>query len=106
MTQEIQLDDLDKKIAPAFPGRFVRKDLVKKLKVGFNIPVYVLEYLLGKYCATTDEREIEDGLDQVKGAIAERIVRGDQAELIKARLQRAGSLKPIDLATATFDEKV
>jgi ATP-dependent Lon protease len=55
---------------------------------------------------TTNEQEIEDGLNQVKGAIAERIVRGDQAELIKARLQRAGSLKLIDLVTATFDEKV
>ena len=106
MPDDLTLDDLDRKLEAAFPGRVVRKDLVKKLKVGFNIPVYVLEYLLGKYCATTNEQEIEDGLNQVKGAIAERIVRGDQAELIKARLQRAGSLKLIDLVTATFDEKV
>ena len=106
MANEIMLDDLDQKLASAFPGRIVRKDLVKRLKVGFNIPVYVLEYLLGKYCSTTNEEEIRNGLEQVKSAIAERIVRGDESELIKARLQRMGSLKLIDLVTATFDEKV
>ena len=49
MAEAVMLDDLDRKLATAFPGRIVRKDLVKRLKVGFNIPVYVLEYLLGKY---------------------------------------------------------
>ena len=106
MAEELILDDLDRKLEAAFPGRVVRKDLVKKLKVGFNIPVYVLEYLLGKYCSTTNEAEIAEGLEAVKSAIAERIVKGDQSELIKARLQRTGSLKLIDLVTATFDEKV
>lgn len=106
MTKQIIMDDLDNKLAAAFPGRIVRKDLVKKLKVGFNVPVYVMEYLLGKYCSTTNEEEILHGLKQVKDAIAERIVRGDQSELIKARLQRSRSLKLIDLVTVTFDEKV
>lgn len=103
---EGELDELDKKLASAFPGRFVRKDLVKKLKIGFNIPVYVLEYLLGKYCSTTDEVEIQKGLESVKSAIAERIVRPDQSELIKAQLQMLGTKKMIDLVTVTFDEKV
>jgi len=102
----IELDELDKKLASAFPGRFVRKDLVKKLKIGFNIPVYVLEYLLGKYCSTTDESEIQKGLESVKSAIAERIVRPDQTELIKAQLQMFGTKKMIDLVTVSFDEKV
>jgi ATP-dependent Lon protease len=106
MVEALILDELDRKLEAAFPGRVVRKDLVKKLKVGFNVPVYVLEYLLGKYCSTTNEVEITEGLESVKNAIAERIVRGDQAELIKARLQRIGSLKLIDLVTVTFDEKV
>ncbi len=106
MSKQIMLDELDQKISTAFPGRIVRKDLVKKLKVGFNVPVYVMEYLLGKYCSTTNEEEILNGLKQVKDAIAERIVRGDQSELIKARLQRSRSLKLIDLVTVTFDEKV
>jgi ATP-dependent Lon protease len=106
MSEELVLDDLDRKVARAFAGRIVRKDLVKRLKVGFSIPVYVLEYLLGKYCSSTDPQEIEEGLKLVKSAIAERIVRGDENELVKARLQRSGSLKLIDLVTATFDEKV
>lgn len=106
MAEAVMLDDLDRKLATAFPGRIVRKDLVKRLKVGFNIPVYVLEYLLGKYCSTTDDEEIQAGLEQVKSAITERIVRGDESELVKVRLQRAGSLKLIDLVTVTFDEKV
>ncbi len=106
MATDVVLDELDHKLIQAFPGRVVRKDLVKRLKVGFNVPVYVLEYLLGKYCSTTDEEEIRLGLEQVKSAITERIVRGDQSELIKARLQRVGSMKMIDLVTARFDEKV
>jgi len=106
MAPELLLDDLDSKIAHAFPGRFVRKDLVKKLKIGFNIPIYVLEYLLGKYCSTTNEEEINKGLELVKGAIAERIVRPDQTELIKAQLQVQGTMKLIDHVSVTFDEKV
>lgn len=106
ISEQLILDELDQKLASAFPGRIVRKDLVKKLKVGFNVPVYVLEYLLGKYCSTTKEEEIQTGLERVKSAISERIVRGDQSELIKARLQRSGTLKLIDLVTVTFDEKV
>lgn len=99
------VDPLDQKLIDAFPGRVVRKDLVYKLKVGFNIPVYVLEYLLGKYCSTTNEEDITRGLKFVKDEIAERVVRADQGELIKSRLQRSGSMKMIDLATVTFDEK-
>jgi len=100
-----QLDETDKKLITLFPGRVVKKDLVKDLKVGFTIPVFVLEYLLGKYCSTTDEDEIQTGLIQVKNAIAERIVHGDQSELIKARLERFGSVKIIDLVNVTFDER-
>ena len=98
-------DSLDSKLLEFFPGRIVRKDLVHKLKVGFNIPVYVLEYLLGKYCSTANEEEIREGLTLVKQAISDRVVRADQGELIKARLQRSGSIKLIDLITVTFDEK-
>ena len=103
--EDVQLDALDRKLLDVFPGRVVRKDLVKKLKVGFNIPVYVLEYLLGKYCSTSDTDEIEIGLRQVKDTIAERIVRADQGELVKARLQKQRSMRLIDLCTVTFDEK-
>jgi ATP-dependent Lon protease len=100
-----KVDALDQKLIDAFPGRVVRKDLVYRLKVGFSIPVYVLEYLLGKYCSTTEEEQIREGLESVKQAIKERVVRADQSELIKSRLQRSGSMKLIDLVTVTFDEK-
>jgi len=99
------VDALDSKLIDAFPGRVVRKDLVQRLKVGFSIPVYVLEYLLGKYCSTTDESQIDAGLTNVKEMIKERIVRSDQSELVKARLQRYRSIKMIDMVTVTFDEK-
>jgi len=109
MTPEVKqpawVDGLDSKLIDAFPGRVVRKDLVQRLKVGFSIPVYVLEYLLGKYCSTTDESQIDSGLANVKEMIKERIVRSDQSELIKARLQRYRSMKMIDMVTVTFDEK-
>ena len=101
----VQTDMLDQKLLEVFPGRVVRKDLVHKLKVGFSVPVYVLEYLLGKYCSTTDEEEIQQGLRYVKEAIAERVVRAEQGELLKSRLQRSGSMKVIELVTVTFDEK-
>lgn len=105
MKKKPKLDELDEKLSKLFPGRIVRKDLVKNLKVGFTIPVFVLEYLLGKYCSTTDEDEIQSGLVHVKTAISERIVRGDESELVKARLERLGSVKLIDLVTVTFDER-
>src|SRR5262245_51414645 len=69
---EVSVDHLDRKLLDVFAGRVVRKDLVKKLKVGFNVPVYVLEYLLGKFCSTTNRDEIDAGLRQVKETITER----------------------------------
>ncbi len=109
MTSEIAhpawVDALDTKLIEAFPGRVVRKDLVQRLKVGFSIPVYVLEYLLGKYCSTTDESQIDAGVANVKAMIKERIIRSDQSELVKARLQRYRSIKMIDMVTVTFDER-
>jgi ATP-dependent Lon protease len=98
-------DPLDQKLIDAFPGKVVRKDLVQKLKVGFSIPVYVLEYLLGKYCSTTDEAQLSQGLELVKKAVKDRLIQPDQGELLKSRLERDGSKKIIDLVTVNFDEK-
>ena len=99
------VDALDQKLFDAFPGRVVRKDLVKRFKVGDNIPVYVLEYLLGKYCSTTNAKEIEEGILRVKDVVTERIVRADRGELIKSNLRKNGLHKLIDLVTVIFDEK-
>ena len=90
--------DLDPKTTDVFAGKVVRKDLVRKVKVGANVPVYVLEYLIGKYCATDDPVAIEAGLRVVNRTIAQNFIRPDEAN--KAQFQ----LK--DRGTATFIDKV
>ena len=75
--EETDLDELDIKLTATFPGRVVRKDLVRQTKVGYNVPVYVLEYLLGKYCSSTDPEVIEQGLMHVRDVLARNYVRAD-----------------------------
>ena len=72
-------DALDQKITDVFAGKVVRKDLVRKIKVGANVPVFVLEYLLGKYCATDDPIAIDAGLRVVNNTLAENFVRPDKS---------------------------
>ena len=88
-----------------FAGRVVRKDLTKLVKEGANVPVYVLEYLLGSHCATNDEQVIQDGLKTVKRILAENYVRPDEAEKVKSTIREKGSLKIIDKVTVTLNEK-
>src|SRR6266542_2210081 len=101
---DVELDSLDERLATAFGGRVVRKDLVKKTKVGFNVPVYVLEYLLGRYCSSTDPSVIEQGLEHVKDIISERFVRADEGELIKSRTRERGSIRLIDKVSVVYRE--
>lgn len=82
--------DLDRKLNDAFPGRVVRKDLTQRLKEGANVPVYVLEYLLGTYCATDDELAIQEGVGRVKKILADNYVRPDEAERVKSRIREQG----------------
>ena len=96
------LDDL---LNTHFAGRVVRKDLTKLVKEGANVPVYVLEYLLGNYCASNDPAVIEDGLATVKRILAENYVRPDEAEKIKSTIRERGSLKVIDKVTVRLNEK-
>ena len=88
-----------------FAGRVVRKDLTKLVKEGANVPVYVLEYLLGNYCASDDPIVIEDGLGTVKRVLAENYVRPDEAEKVKSTIRERGSLKVIDKVTVKLNEK-
>ena len=90
------MDGLDRKVLESFPGRVVRKDLVSALKGQMNVPAYVLEYLLGKYCASADERVIEAGLREVKRILIEHYVRPDQAEWFKAQVRERGVHRVID----------
>lgn len=89
-------DDLNNKLNEYFEGRIVRKDLTKKIKEGANVPVYVLEYLLGKYCATTYESLIEKGVQTVKDILSENFVRPDEAQKIISKLRELGSYSVID----------
>ena len=86
----MELDDLDRKAAEAFPGYIVRKDLVNQFKGQYPVPTYVVEFLLGRYCASTDEAEIHEGLQIVQRQLASRTVRPGEEELFKARAQRTG----------------
>ena len=88
-----------------FAGRVVRKDLTKLLKEGANVPVYVLEYLLGMYCAVEDEEVIQEGLKTVKNILAENYVRPDEAEKVKSKIKEQGNYKIIDKVTVKLNEK-
>jgi ATP-dependent Lon protease len=100
------MDELSKKLIRYFPGRVVRKDLTKKIKEGANVPVYVLEYLLGMYCATDDENSINDGVETVKNILAENFVRPDEAEKVKSKVRELGRFTVIDMITVKLNEKL
>ena len=101
----LELDHLDQRAADAFDGYLVRKDLVRKYARQYPVPTYVVEFLLGRYCATTDEREIEEGLAIVERQLADRTVRTGEEELFKARARDQGSIKLIDVVRARLDAK-
>ncbi|MFX4301254.1 protease Lon-related BREX system protein BrxL [Alicyclobacillus tolerans] len=98
--------DLDHKLNTVFAGRVVRKDLTSMIKQGANVPVYVLEYLLGMYAATNDEESIREGVDRVKKILAENFVRPDEAEKIKSRIREIGQYSIIDKVTVTLNPKI
>ena len=89
-------DTLDRKAGEVFAGKVVRKDLVRKIKVGANVPVFVLEYLLGRYCATDDPAAIEAGLRVVTSVLAENFVRPDEANKIQSKVKDRGRYTVID----------
>lgn len=93
------------KLNQYFSGRVVRKDLTKKIKEGANVPVYVLEYLLGMYCATDDEDSIRDGVEQVKNILADNFVRPDEAEKVKSKIRELGKYTVIDRLMVKLNEK-
>lgn len=106
MTSEPQTkNDVDELLVQQFAGKVVRKDLTKLVKEGANVPTYVLEYLLGSYCASDDETTIRDGLETVKGILAENYVRPDEAEKIKSKIRERGSYKIIDKVSVRLNEK-
>ncbi|AZR71959.1 TIGR02688 family protein [Anoxybacter fermentans] len=105
MDKSDKTSNLNEKLNKYFPGRVVRKDLTKKIKEGANVPVYVLEYLLGMYCATDDEDSINDGVERVKNILAQNFVRPDEAEKVKSKIREMGLYTVIDKVTVKLNEK-
>lgn len=97
--------ELDQLLNEHFAGRVVRKDLTKLIKEGANVPVYVLEYLLGMYCASDDPDVIEQGLNNVKTVLTENYVRPDEAEKVKSLVKERGTYKVIDRVTVKLNER-
>ena len=104
-TQEITREDLRRKLRTWFDGKIVRKDLTKKIKEGANVPVYVLEFLLGQYCSIDDPEIIEQGVENVKRILAENYVRPDEAPKILSMLRQRGSYTVIDKITVSLNIK-
>lgn len=95
---------LNEKLNEEYAGLVVRKDLTKSIKDGANVPIYVLEYLLGMYCATDNEEQIQDGVQKVKDILAKNYVRPDEAEVIKSRIKEIGRYKIIDKVSVKLNE--
>lgn len=99
------MTELDMKFLENYPGKVVRKDLTSLMKKGANVPTYVLEYLLGMYCATDDEEAIEIGLSKIKRILSENYVRPDQSEYVKSKIKENGQYTIIDKITVVFDDR-
>src|SRR4029453_16844767 len=99
------LDHLDRLAAEAFDGYIVRKDLVQKFARQYPVPTYVCEFLLGRYCASINEEEIQEGLQIVERQLRDRAVRSGEEELFKARAKETGMVKIIDIISARLDAK-
>ncbi len=101
----IELDPVDKQAATVLEGYLVRKDLVRTFSRQFPVPTYVVEFLLGRYCASIDQEEIDEGLEIVQRQLANRTVKAGEEELFKSRARESGEVKIIDLITARLDAK-
>ncbi|SNR33957.1 BREX system Lon protease-like protein BrxL [Lutibacter flavus] len=99
------MEQLDIKLNEHFGGKVVRKDLTKLVKGNAIVPTYVLEYLLGQYCATDDEETIVEGVETVKSIIAKHFVHRDEAQLIKATVREKGSHRIIDKVSVRLNDK-
>ena len=97
---------IKQKLRQYYDGRIVRKDLTKSIREGANVPVYVLEYLLGQYCNSDDQEIIDEGVDNVKRILRDNYVRPDEAQKILSLLRERGSYTVIDRITVVLNTKV
>lgn len=105
VVEAIELDALDRKATETFQGLVVRKDLLRRLRSAFTVPTFVIEFLLGKYCASPDPEVIENGLEFVRRSLSERFVKPDEREMVKARIQQLGEYQIIDRVSASLHEE-
>ena len=101
----IVLNDLDNKLLDNFRGFVVKKDLVLTVKVGANVPVFVLEYLIANSCSTDDEQKIKEGMDNVKRILSQHYVNPEESSLIHSKIREQGSYKIIDKISVTLEAK-
>ena len=97
------MDRIDRVVTEELEGLVVRKDLADKFRGRFSVPTYVGEFLIGKYCATSDEDEIQEGLEEVERLLSRRVVRTGDQELFKARVREQGAIQIIDIIRAKLD---
>jgi len=103
-TQPFALDDLDTRIAELLPNVIVRKDLLRRMRSDYPVPMFVIEFLLGKYCGSTDPEIIEEGLGFVRQSLASKYVKPDERERVKAKIKTAGKLEVIDKVSVVLRE--
>lgn len=101
----VELDEIDRKAASTLDGYLVRKDLVRTFSRQFPVPTYVVEFLLGRYCASIDQEEIDEGLQIVQRQLGSRTVKAGEEELFKARARENGAVKIIDIISARLDAR-
>ncbi len=102
--QAIVLDDLDRKVTEAFPGLVVRKDLLRVLRSAYGVPIFVIEFLLGKYCASPDPEVIERGMEFVRRSLSSKFVKPDEREIVRAKIQQEGTYTLIDKVSVVLRE--
>ena len=99
------MTNLDNKLNQHFAGKVVRKDLTKHIKGNAVVPTYVLEYLLGQYCATDDAATIQEGVETVKQILSKHFVHREESELVKSNVRERGLYKIIDRIGVTLNDK-
>ena len=103
--KESRREEIRRKLREHFDGKIVRKDLTKKIKEGANVPVYVLEFLLGQYCSSDDEEILQSGMESVKKILANNYVRPDEAQKVLSKLRQHGSHTVIDMISVQLNLK-
>lgn len=104
MERPIELDELDLLANEVFPGLVVRKDLLRRMRTAFSVPAFVIEFLLGKYCATTDEETIREGLEFVRETLSTKYVKPDEREAVKSAIKQRSSYEVIDKVSVRLVE--